>query len=463
MDFSTLLPKLLGLAWLLPLASFALIVFWGRRMGKGGKCAGYLATLAIGCSTVLSFAALIDWIGHNPLPSPHEAAQHAAALPPATLSGDWYVLGRFGTLQLTIGYYIDALTVAMFCMVTLVATCIHVYSLGYMHEELDEMTDPLVTLSDGRPLLRGGRFPRFFQYLSLFCFSMLGLVIAGNLAMVFMFWELVGICSYLLIGFYYERRSASNAANKAFIVNRIGDFGMIVGLMAVWAGLGTFSFGNYRDAAGKEQAGVFSQVRPAVNESSPRVPDGMVRFAARTETAKVIQAAPTFMAKVIQTAPGRRTILDDVFEMAMKARVSRWRNQGYWLLVVAGLGIFCGCVGKSAQFPLHVWLPDAMEGPTPVSALIHAATMVAAGVYLVGRCYPIFTPEVLMVIAYTGAITLFIAATIAITATDIKRVLAYSTVSQLGYMMLALGVGGWLAGLFHLFTHACFKALLFLC
>ena len=149
----------------------------------------------------------------------------------------------------------------------------------------------------------------------------------------------------------------------------------------------------------------------------------------------------------------------------VQQRVETWRQQGYgyWLLVVAGLGIFCGCVGKSAQFPLHVWLPDAMEGPTPVSALIHAATMVAAGVYLVGRFYPVFTPEVLLVIAYVGCITLFIAATIAITATDIKRVLAYSTVSQLGYMMLALGLGGWLAGMFHLFTHAFFKALLFLC
>ena len=148
-----------------------------------------------------------------------------------------------------------------------------------------------------------------------------------------------------------------------------------------------------------------------------------------------------------------------------RANVETWREQGYgyWLLVVAGLGIFCGCVGKSAQFPLHVWLPDAMEGPTPVSALIHAATMVAAGVYLVGRCYPIFTPEVLLVIAVVGTITLFMAATIAITATDIKRVLAYSTVSQLGYMMLALGLGGWLAGMFHLFTHAFFKSLLFLC
>ena len=147
----------------------------------------------------------------------------------------------------------------------------------------------------------------------------------------------------------------------------------------------------------------------------------------------------------------------------MEARKPDWERQGYWLLCLAGVGIFCGCIGKSAQFPLHVWLPDAMEGPTPVSALIHAATMVAAGVYLVGRFYPVFTDEVLLVIAYVGTITLFLGATIAITATDIKRVLAYSTVSQLGYMMLALGVGGWLAGLFHLITHAFFKSLLFLC
>jgi NADH-quinone oxidoreductase subunit L len=276
---------------------------------------------------------------------------------------------------------------------------------------------------------------------------MLGLVIAGNLAMVFAFWELVGICSYLLIGFYIERKSASNAANKAFIVNRVGDFGMIIGLMAIFAGMHTFSFGDTQTAAGT-QFGIFSQVRPAPDHE-PQVPDGMVRFAARAEVAKVVAEASDPIAA----------------EQDVQDKVKTWRAEGYgyWLLVVAGLGIFCGCVGKSAQFPLHVWLPDAMEGPTPVSALIHAATMVAAGVYLVGRCFPIFTPEVLLVIAVVGTITLFIAATIAITATDIKRVLAYSTVSQLGYMMLALGLGGWLAGMFHLFTHAFFKALLFLC
>ena len=164
--------------------------------------------------------------------------------------GDWYVFADFGRLRLTIGYYIDSLTLAMFCMVSLVASCIHVYSIGYMQGELAEVSDLLAPLSDGRPCRRRGRYPRFFQCLSLFCFSMLGLVVAGNMAMVFMCWELVGICSYLLIGFWYERKSASNAANKAFIVNRVGDFGMIVGLMAIWGGFGTFSFGDYqgRDA-----------------------------------------------------------------------------------------------------------------------------------------------------------------------------------------------------------------------
>jgi NADH-quinone oxidoreductase subunit L len=236
-----------------------------------------------------------------------------------------------------------------------------------------------------------------------------------------------------LIGFWHERRSASGAANKAFIVNRVGDFGMIVGLMAIWGGLGTFAFGDANDLKGHlAERGIFSQVRQieALYTAAPRgYPDPAAA------EAQIAQQFP------------------------------RWHAQGlgYWLLVIAGLGVFCGCVGKSAQFPLHVWLPDAMEGPTPVSALIHAATMVAAGVYLVGRCFPVFTPEVLLVIAGVGCATLFIAATIAITATDIKRVLAYSTVSQLGYMMLALGVGGWVAGLFHLLTHAFFKALLFLC
>jgi len=391
MDVNHLLPLLLGLAWLLPLGSFALIVFFGSRMGRAGRGAALLATAAVVASFLLSLAALGGWLADHPL----GASSHGVE----PIAGDWYALGKFGALKITIGYYIDGLTLAMFCMVTLIASCIHVYSIAYMHGELGEVFDALAPKRDGQPLCRRGRFHRFFQYLSLFCFSMLGLVLAGNAAMVFVFWELVGICSYLLIGFWHERRSASDAGNKAFIVNRVGDFGMIVGLMARWGGLGTLSF-----------AEIFELVRPEAGHHQLQVPAGMT----------------------------------------------------YAGLVVAGLGVFCGCVGKSAQAPLHVWLPDAMEGPTPVSALIHAATMVAAGVYLVGRFYPVFTPEVLLVIACVGLATLFMAASIALVATDIKRVLAYSTVSQLGFMMLALGLGGWLAAMLHLFTHAFFKSLLFL-
>jgi NADH-quinone oxidoreductase subunit L len=244
--------------------------------------------------------------------------------------------------------------------------------------------------------------------------------------------------------------------------------------------MGTFSFGDYKDD-GQLHPGIFNQVRPAEEvieltagrlgdrsgaeqathvEHPPRVPDGMVLLAARDQVTEIMVAAEE------RERHGERYAVCWAWNWTVGCeKLERWRAEGYgyWLLMVAGLGIFCGCVGKSAQFPLHVWLPDAMEGPTPVSALIHAATMVAAGVYLVGRFYPVFTPEVLLVIAYVGCATLFIAATIAVTATDVKRVLAYSTVSQLGYMMLALGLGGWLAGMFHLFTHAFFKSLLFLC
>ncbi|MCY2994055.1 MAG: proton-conducting transporter membrane subunit [Planctomycetota bacterium] len=353
----------------------------------------------------------------------------------------------------------------MFCMVTLVATCIHFYAMGYMHEELHEVTDHEVTLRDGSHLKRPGRYCRFFQYLSLFSFSMLGLVLSGNIAMVFVFWELVGICSYFLIGFYIERKSASNAANKAFIVNRVGDFGMIIGLMALWTSLGTFNFGDtaVKNAAGQivgTDPGIFSLVRPG-DDHALKTPDGMVRLSAREEIAGLVLAkGPTATEEVLETIKTDASLLSAWRDGGPDGRGPRY---GYWLLIVAGVGIFCGCVGKSAQFPLHVWLPDAMEGPTPVSALVHSATMVAAGVYLVGRFYPVFAPEVLLVIAVTGCITLFMAATIALTATDIKRVLAYSTVSQLGYMMLALGVGGWVAGLLHLITHAFFKSLLFLC
>ena len=470
MDTASQLPMLLGLAWLTPLVAFVAILFFGPRMGHHGKNAAWVSTAAIVASLVLSLAAMGTWLAAHPVQSvvhaghaghaedshaeSHEAHGSTEVHAPVAYSGDWYTLYHGGNLKLTIGWYIDALTVLMFVVVTCIATCIHIYAAGYMHDELHDVTDHEVHLAGGKDLHRPGRFSRFFQALSLFCFSMLGILIAGNLAMVFIFWELVGICSWFLIGFYYERTSASNAANKAFIVNRIGDFGMLIGLMALWGALGTLHFADSAerapDGSTTMRQGLLSLVRPAEGGHALRVPDGMVKFAAAGEVAQI-------------TIDHAARPQDAASELA--SRLDDWRSMGMgrWLLFIAGIGIFCGCIGKSAQFPLFVWLPDAMEGPTPVSALVHSATMVAAGVYLVGRFFPVLTPDVLLVIAYIGAITLFIAATIALVATDIKRVLAYSTVSQLGYMMLALGVGGWVAGLFHLVTHAFFKSLLFLC
>lgn len=479
-------PKLLLIAWLLPLASFTIIcigysipqMLGVRLRYQTQQYAGYIASGAIILACVLSMIAMFGhWLPNHPIPGPaHHAeekqkADSARTSPfrlailqtehaekeesrssngPATyLSDDWYTLGVFGKLKITIGYYIDLLTVTMFCMVTLIASCIHVYALSYMHDELHDYEDHEVTLTDGEHLHRRGRFHRFFQYFSLFSFSMLGICIAGNLAMVFVFWELVGICSYFLIGFYFERQSASTAANKAFIVNRIGDFGMLIGLMALWSTLGTFSFGDTTNPDGTlRERGIFSKLHLQQSGYQLAPTDGMIAAEARDQIADVVRHGGD--AAAVEAKIG-------------ELRAEAGHPWGYWLLFVAGVGIFCGCVGKSAQFPLHVWLPDAMEGPTPVSALVHSATMVAAGVYLVGRCYPIFCPEALLVIATIGCITLFLAATIAITAVDIKRVLAYSTVSQLGFMMLALGLGGWVAGLFHLITHAFFKSLLFLC
>ncbi|MCA9036493.1 MAG: NADH-quinone oxidoreductase subunit L, partial [Planctomycetaceae bacterium] len=231
-----------------------------------------------------------------------------------------------------------------------------------------------------------------------------------------------------------ERKSASNAANKAFIMNRVGDFGFLIGLMVIWTYFGVFRFGSTTDAEGNiVQAGLFEMIQ--------------------RDDAGVLATEPITGGVLIHDQTGHPVVGESGIPKTIP----------YALLIVAGLGVFAGCVGKSAQFPLQTWLPDAMEGPTPVSALVHSATMVAAGVYLVGRFYPMFVQEVLLTIAYVGCITLFMAATIAIVATDIKKVLAYSTISQLGYMMLGLGVFGWGAGLFHLVTHAFFKSLMFLC
>jgi NADH-quinone oxidoreductase subunit L len=317
MDLESLLPTLLGLAWLLPLVSFTVILFAGPRLGNHGKGAAGVATAAIVGAFVLSLFAFISWVAQHPVRAvAHEdhGGAHAAADPthgsgdhaatphgtaaghepghdtghgeaghagsPVHYSGDWYTLYEGGRLKLSIGWYIDALTVLMFVMITFIATCIHVYASGYMHDELHDITDHEVHLADGSHLHRPGRFHRFFQALSLFCFSMLGIVIAGNLAMVFIFWELVGICSWFLIGFYYERKSASNAANKAFIVNRIGDFGMLIGLMALWGALGTLHFADSTGPDGHARPGLFSLVRPPVAGHAQWVPDGMVKFAA---------------------------------------------------------------------------------------------------------------------------------------------------------------------------------------
>jgi NADH-quinone oxidoreductase subunit L len=371
-----------------------------------------------------------------------------------------------GTL-LNLGYRIDMLSALMFVMVTFIGTLIHIFSMGYMAEELGEhVADHHVHTPEGH-LHRRGRFGRFFLYLSLFCFSMLNLVLSDNLFQVFISWELVGICSYLLIGFYYERQSASDAANKAFITNRVGDAGFVIGLMILWTYVGTFNFEEIfqrvrapmvRTHGTMELAGQNIRVEPKSEKEHTFVVLGEDTPISASTRAVLFPLDPGDHISNIK--PGQVLKIDDP---QAEHDETKYASIPYWMLVAAGLGIFLGCVGKSAQFPLQVWLPDAMEGPTPVSALIHAATMVAAGVYLVGRCFPLFTIEALLVIAYTGAITLFVAATIAVVMTDIKKVLAYSTVSQLGFMMLALGIGGWVAGLFHLITHAFFKALLFLC
>lgn len=349
-----------------PLLAFAVLIFWGRRMR--GNAPGYVAIAGI------AIAWLHSWCVAAQVLLADRGAYGAFAT--------WMLLGGH---ELRLGFQIDSLAAIMLFMVPFVAMLIQVYSIGYMH---------------GDP-----RFSRFFAYMSLFCFSMLLLVIANNLVQLYISWELVGVCSYLLIGFWYERHSAALAAKKAFLTTRVGDFGMFLGIMVCYFNAASLGY-------------------------------------------------------------------EDVFRWAAS-------NPG-WLAAAAAFLLFFGAIGKSAQFPLHTWLPDAMEGPTPVSALIHAATMVAAGVYLVARLFPLFwlTHETVvwtwhfLGIAFTpltfvgtiGAITALLAALIAVVQSDIKRVLAYSTISQLGYMMLGLGAGvaGFAAGMFHLITHAFFKAGLFL-
>ena len=358
------MPSAAELAWLIPvlplvgasITGLGLISF-NRTVNRLRKPVAWLLISCVGAAAVLSYAVL---------------AQQLAGAPPTEVLFNW---ASAGTFNLQMGFRVDALGAVMLSLVTTIAVLVMVYSDGYMAHD------------------KG--YVRFFTYLALFSSSMLGLVISPNLLEIYVFWELVGMCSYLLVGFWYDRDGAANAAQKAFVVNRVGDFGLLLGILGLFWATGSFGF---------EEIG--SRLQEAVAGGS---------------------------------LPNAAAIL-------------------------LCLLVFMGPMAKSAQFPLHVWLPDAMEGPTPISALIHAATMVAAGVFLVARLQPVYEPfpAVQATIAVVGTITLVLGASIALTQMDLKKGLAYSTVSQLGYMMLAMGCGAPVAGMFHLVTHAFFKAMLFL-
>ena len=340
----------------LPAVVFFVLALFGRLLRENAQ---YVAILGITVSLVFSVFALLYVGGVIP-----------GGGTPIEFSVTWIDLGEGGSFPM--GVYIDGLAAVMLVVVCFVSLMIQLYSGGFMEGDR--------------------RFAWYYAVLNLFTASMLGLVLAPNFIELYVFWELVGLCSYILIGHWFEKPSARDAAQKAFIVTRIGDAALFIGIIIFWRATGTTSFEGISEAA---QAGFI----------------------------------------------------------------------GGSLFTAAVVLVFIGAVGKSAQFPLHVWLPDAMEGPTPVSALIHAATMVAAGVYLVARTYDIFvqSEQAMLVVAYIGGFTALMAATMALVKKDIKRVVAYSTVSQLGYMMLGLGIGSYTAGIFHLYNHAFFKALLFLC
>src|SRR6184192_3208885 len=360
---------------LLPAFGAATMFFFGRKLQKStvnAVCVGAVViAFLLACGAVWQYS---DYARHNP-GKPYENILYTWL---GSDTGHLTYLKHDGTpapFQADAGFLLDPLSSIWLLFVTGVGTLIHIYSTGYMaHEE---------------------GYYRFFGYLNLFMFSMLTLILANNYALLFVGWEGVGLCSYLLIGFYFQKRSAGDAGKKAFIVNRVGDAGFVFGMLLMLSVLGTLRF--------TDVAGLLSTGQNKV-------------------------------------------------------------EAGFGVLSAIALCLFFGATGKSAQFPLYVWLPDAMEGPTPVSALIHAATMVTAGVYMVARCHPLFllAPASLETVAVVGAATALFAATIGLAQNDIKRVLAYSTVSQLGYMFMACGVGAFTAGIFHLMTHAFFKALLFL-
>jgi NADH-quinone oxidoreductase subunit L len=348
---------------LLPLAAFLVLGLAGSRFKEN---AHLIAVPAVLLSLVLALAAFVQVASGS------------------VISVSLYTWLTSGQLDIHIGLYIDRLTAVMLLLVTGVSSLVHIYTIGYMH---------------GEP-----GYARFFSYIALFTFSMLMLVLADNLLQLFIFWEAVGLCSYLLIGHWYERASACAAATKAFLVNRIGDFGFLLGLLLVW-----YQFGSLN----------YLEIFPSLHEANGLTVNLLSLFGGTWEVS---------------------------------------------LFTLIALLLFTGAVGKSAQVPLHVWLPDAMEGPTPISALIHAATMVTAGVFMVARLAPIYnlSPTAMSIVAVTGGATMLLGATIALTQTDIKRVVAYSTVSQLGYMIMACGLGAYASGMYHLLTHGAFKALLFL-
>ncbi|MCI4626483.1 MAG: NADH-quinone oxidoreductase subunit L [Candidatus Magnetoovum sp. WYHC-5] len=355
-----MIPKCYLFIPFLPLVSFVFNMLFGKRVLKDK--AHLVPIVAVSGSLFFSFVVLIYVLFGN------------------LVNEDLYTWVKSGDFKVSIGFLIDELTAVMLIVVSTVSLLVHVYSIGYMHG--DE------------------RYSRFFAYLSLFTFSMLMLVMSNNFLQLYFGWEAVGLSSYFLIGFWYEKKSASDAAKKAFIVNRFGDFGFGLGVILLFITFGTLHY-----------VPIFSDVE------------------------------------------------------LIKGQVFSFLGMDMDVATLIALLLFCGAVGKSAQLPLHTWLPDAMEGPTPVSALIHAATMVTAGVFLVARANPIFSlsPTALTVVALTGGITAIFAATIALVQNDIKRIIAYSTISQLGYMFVACGVGAYASGIFHLYTHAFFKALLFLC
>ncbi len=362
-----LITTLLVTATLLPLASSLVVIFIGRRLL--GRASGWFATMMMAVGFAFSGYAMWLWLDRSPQT--------------IVCNLRWIPLSGMAVDGLYLGAMIDGLTVAMMTMVTGISMLVHLYSVGYMAGDK--------------------RFERFFAYLSLFTFSMLGIVISNSIMQLFVFWELVGLTSYLLIGFWFEKPGPQLACKKAFVMNRVGDMGFLIGFGILFCKLGG-------------------------NVLLPAVDGGMFESLGHL----------------------------------IEAEGHSITHPPMWL-TVAGIGLFFGAIGKSAQFPLHTWLPDAMEGPTPVSSIVHSATMVAAGVYLTGRIYPILTPGAHLFIATIGLITLVMAACMALVMTDIKRVLAYSTLSQLGYMILGLGAGAYAYALFHLITHAFFKCCLFQC